>query len=133
MECFYFQLSQDIFYSLLIFLYLLVVQEHILVFLLNDNFFTEFYCFLSNLNMNQPYPFHFEPTSYFPPHPTPLGETEPLFEFPEPDSKFPLAIYFTYDDVSFHVTLPMLLTLSSSLPMSISLFPMSVCPLLLYK
>ena len=31
--------------------------------------------------------------------------TEPLFEFPESYSKLPLAIYFTYSNVSFHVTL----------------------------
>ena len=36
-----------------------------------------FVVFLSNLNMNQPqvyiYPLPFEPPSYLPPHPTPLG------------------------------------------------------------
>ena len=57
-------------------------------------------------------------------------DTEPLFEFPEPYSKFPLAIYFTYGNVSFHVTLSIHLTLSSPLAMSISLFSMSVSPLL---
>ena len=36
----------------------------------------------------------------------------PLFEFPEPYSKFLLAIYFTYGNVSFHVTLSIHLTLS---------------------
>ena len=42
-----------------------------------------------------------------PPHKV---DTEPIFEFPEPYSKFPLAIYFTYGNVShsFH-TLPPLL------------------------
>ena len=54
--------------------------------------------------MNQPsvyiYPLPFEP-----PTPPLSVDTEPLFEFPEPDSKFPLAIYFTYGNVSFHVTL----------------------------
>ena len=50
------------------------------------------------------------------------------FEFPEPYSKFPLAIYFTYGNVSFHVTLSIHLTHSSPLHMSISLF--SVSPLL---
>ena len=30
--------------------------------------------------------------------------TEPQFEFPETYSKFPLAIYFIYGNVSFHVT-----------------------------
>ena len=44
--------------------------------LLKDNCFTEFCCFLSNLNMNQPqvyiYPLPFEPPSHLPPHITPL-------------------------------------------------------------
>ena len=51
--------------------------------------------------------------------------------------KFPLAIYFTYGNVSFHVTLSIYLTLfpfispsSPLLLMSISLFSMSVSPLL---
>ena len=48
-----------------------------LIFLLKDNCFIEFCCFLSNLNMNQPqlyiYPLPFEPPSHLPPHPTPLG------------------------------------------------------------
>ena len=57
-------------------------------------------------------------------------DAERLFEFPKPYSKFPLAIYFTYGNVSFHVTLSIHLTLSSPLPMSISLFSMSVSPLL---
>jgi len=54
--------------------------------------------------------------------------TEPLFEFPEPYSKFPLAIYFTYGNVSFHVTPSIHLTLFFPLPTSISLFSMSVSP-----
>ena len=45
-------------------------------------------------------------------------------------SKFPLAIYFTYGNVSFHVTRSVHLTLSSPLPMSISLFSMYVSPFL---
>ena len=57
-------------------------------------------------------------------------DTEPLFEFSEPYSKVPLAIYFTYGNVSFHVTLFIHLTLSSLLPMFISLFSMSISPLL---
>ena len=57
-------------------------------------------------------------------------DTELLLEFPEPHSKFPMAIYFTYGNVSFHVTLAIHLTLSSHLSMSISLFYMSVSPLL---
>ena len=47
-------------------------------------------------------------------------DTEPLFEFSETYSKFPLAIYFTYGNVSFHITLCIHLTLSSPLPVSIS-------------
>ena len=35
------------------------------------------------------------------PHPTLQPVTEPLFEFPESHSKFPLAIYFTYGIVNF--------------------------------
>ena len=47
--------------------------------------------------------------------------TEPLSELPETYVKFPLAIYFTYGNISFHVILSIHLTLSSPL-MSISLF-----------
>ena len=43
--------------------------------------------------------------------------------------KFLLAIYFTYGNVSFHVTLFIYLTLSSPLPVSVSLSSMSVSPL----
>ena len=42
--------------------------------------------------------------------------------FPETYSKFPLAIYFTYVIVSFHVVLYIHFTLSSPLPASIRLF-----------
>ena len=42
-----------------------------------------------------------------------------MFEFPEPYSKFPLAIYLTYGKVSFRITLSIHLTLFSPLPMSI--------------
>ena len=55
---------------------------------------------------------------------------EPLFEFPESYIKFPLAVYFTYGNVSFHVSLFIHLMLSSPLSTSISLFSMSVSPLL---
>ena len=103
-------------------------------FLLKDNCFTEFCCFLSNLYMNQPqvyiYPLPFEPPSHLPPHFTPQIYIEPLSEFPDPQSKFSVAIYFTYGNVSFHVTLCIHLTLSSPLPMSISLFSLSVSSLL---
>ena len=40
-----------------------------------------------------------ESPSHLPHHPTPLVVTEPQFEFPEPFSKFPLAICFTCDSV----------------------------------
>jgi len=43
--------------------------------------------------------------SYLLPHLTPLVVTEALFECPESYSKFPLAIYFIYGIVNFHVTL----------------------------
>ena len=52
-------------------------------------------------------------------------DIEPLFEFPGPYNKFPLAIYFIYGNISFNVTLSIHLTLSSQLLMatsSISLF-----------
>ena len=63
------------------------------------------------------------------PHPTPLGWYR-VPEFPETYSKFPLALYFTHGNVSFHITLSIHLTLSSPLPMSINLFSMAVSPLL---
>ena len=75
------------------------------------------------------YPLLFETSSHLPPHPTPLDWYRAPFEFPEPYSKFLLAIYFTYGNVSFHVTLSIHLTLSSPLPMSISLFSVSISPL----
>ena len=45
-----------------------------------------------------------------------------LFELPDTYNKSLLAIYFAHDNVSFCVTLYIHLTLSSPLPMSISLF-----------
>ena len=106
----------------------------IFFFLLKDNCFTEFCCFLSNFYINQPYvyiyPLPFEPPYHLPPHPIPLDWYRAPVEFPKPYSKFPLAIYFTYVNVSFHVTLSIYFTLSSPLPMSISLFSISVYPLL---
>ena len=57
-------------------------------------------------------PLPFEPLSHLPPHSTPLGWYRALFEFPEPYSKCPLAIYFTHANVSFQVALSMPLTLS---------------------
>ena len=49
---------------------------------------------------------------HLPPHPTLQPVTEPLFEFPESQSKFPLAIYFTHGIVNFYVTLSIHLPLS---------------------
>ena len=46
--------------------------------------------------------------------------TEPLFEFPESYSKFPLAIYFAYGNESFHVTVSIHLPLFFPLPTFIS-------------
>ena len=91
-----------------------------LLFLLKDNCFKEFCYFLSNLNMNQPYvyiyPLLYEPLAHLPSHPTPLG----LYRAPVWVSwaiqQIPMAIYFTYGNVSFHVTLSIHLTLSSPLP-----------------
>ena len=83
----------------------------------------------SVIDMNISY-LTFEPLSHLPPIPPLYADTEPLFEFPEPCNKFLLAIYFTYGNVSSHVTLSIHLTLFSPLPMSISLFSMSLhcCP-----
>ena len=68
--------------------------------------------------------------SPLPPHPTPplWVVTELRFEFPESHSKFPLAVYFTHDNVCFQASLSVLLTLSflPTLPVSISLFSISV-------
>ena len=69
-------------------------------------------------------------TPGLPVHPTPMVDTEPLFELPERVIQQILAGYITYGNVRFHVTLSMYLTLSSLLPMSVSLFFMSVSPLL---
>ena len=69
-------------------------------FLLKDNCFTEYCCFLSNLNMNQPEVYISPLTSEPPSHLPPLEiDTEPLSEFSEPYREFPLAIYFTYGNV----------------------------------
>ena len=100
-------------------------------FLLKDNSFTEFCCFLLNLNMNQPwvyiYPLPFEPPSYLPPQP--LGWYRAPVWVSWGIQQIPIG-YFIYGSVSFHATLPIHLTLSSPLPMSISLFSVSVSPVL---
>ena len=66
-------------------------------------------------------------------HPTLQPVTEPLFEFSESHSRFPLAIYFTYGTVNFHVTLSIHLTSLFPSPHVHSLFSMSVSPLLSRK
>ena len=66
-------------------------------------------------------------SSASPAHPSRLIQSP--FEFPELCSKFPLAIYFAYGNVSFHVTLSIHLIFSPLL-MSISLFSVSVSPLM---
>ena len=75
--------------------------------------------FSVNLNMNEPWVYIcllcLEPPSHLPPHPTPLGWYR-ASEFHETYSKFPLAIYFTYGSISFHVTLSIHLTISSPSP-----------------
>ena len=53
-----------------------------------------------------------EPPSKLPPQPTLQVFPEPLFEFPESYRKFLLTIYFTYGNISFHVTLSKRLILS---------------------
>ena len=77
--------------------------------------------------------FLFFPPAGLPHHPTPLGCYRAHAWVSETYSKFLLAIYFTYGIVSLHVTLFIHFTLSSTLPMSISLFSMSVFPLLSFK
>ena len=64
-----------------------------------------------------------------PPHSTPLGRYRAPVWVLWAIQQIP-AVYFTYSNVSFHVTLSIHLTLSSPLLMSISLFSMSVSPLL---
>ena len=58
------------------------------------------------------------------------GDTEPVSVSWAVQISILLAIYFTYGSVSVLVTLSICLILSSLLPMSISLFSMSVSPLL---
>ena len=45
------------------------------------------------------------PASHLPPHPTLPPVAEPLLQFPESHSKFPLPICLTYGIVNFHVGL----------------------------
>ena len=67
-----------------------------------------------------------------PRHPTPLGWYRVPVEFPETYSNSHW-LFYIYGNVSVHVTLFIHLTLSSPLSMTISLFFMSVSPLLPWK
>ena len=123
---------------LLVFIFwILPVFFKLIYILLKDNCFTEFCCFLSNINMNQPYVYiyslPFETLSHLPPHPTPVGWHRAPLWVSWVIQQIQLAICFTYGNVSFHVTLSIHLTLSSSLHMSISLFTRSVSPLMPWK
>ena len=71
------------------------LKKKIIYFLLKDNCFTEFCCFLSNLNMNPtigtyiPFLLKLPPVSLpIPPLPTPSEGWYRASEFPEPYSKF---------------------------------------------
>ena len=91
-----------------------------------------FVVFLSNLNMNQPqvyiYPLPFETSFHLPLYLTPLGWYRAPVWVSWAIEEIPVG-YFTYGNVSFHVTLSIRLILSSPPPRSISLFSMSVSPL----
>ena len=71
-------------------------------------------------------PLPVEPPSYLPPHPTPLGWSRAPVWVSWDIQQIPFGYLFTYGNVSFHVTLPIHLTLSFPLPMSVSLFSLSV-------
>ena len=99
------------------------------------NCFIEFCCFLSNLNMNQPYVYIYPllceaPLHLLPPHRIPLDWYRALVWVSWAIQQIPVGYLFTYGNVSFHVILSIHLTLSSPLPMSINLLSMSVSPLL---
>ena len=85
------------------------------------NYFTIVQWFLSYIAMNQPrvHMYTYIPSLLnLPPVSLPISplqaDTEPLFQFPEPHSKFPLAIYFTYGSVSFLATLSIHQSLTES-------------------
>ena len=76
------------------------------------------------------YPLPFESPSCLSPHPTPLGWYRAPVWVSWAIQQIPVGHLFYIWFVSFHVTLSIHLTLSSPLTMSISLFSMSVSPLL---
>ena len=103
-------------YPYFFFFYKIAFFSFYFIFLLKPNCFTEFCCFLSNLNMNQPwvyiYPLHFEPPSHLLPHPALLDWCRALIWVSWATQQIPIGCYFAYSDVSFHVTVSIRLTLS---------------------
>ena len=71
---------------------------------MKDNLFTEFCCFLSNLNMNQSqvyiFPLPFEPPSHLPPHSTALGWYRAPVWVSWAVQQIPLGYVFYYGNVS---------------------------------
>ena len=99
-----------------------------LFFWLKDNFALQFcvaFChtpaWVSHRYIYVPSLLNLPPTSC--PFPPLKVVTEPQFEFPESYSKFPLALYFTYGNVNFHVTLSIHLALSFLPTLSLWIFP----------
>ena len=94
--------------------------------------YQRYFSFVQNclmMSVNGAVPFFSSHPSPSPSHPSRLIQSTCL-SFLRHTANSLLAIYFTYGNVSLHVTLFIHLTLSSPLPMSISLFSMSVFPLL---
>ena len=85
--------------------------------------------FLPSINMNQPQ-VYICPLPLKPPIPPPRLSQSTGFGFPASYSKFPLAIYFTYGNVYVSVLLSQVISPSPSLSVTLSLFFMSVSPLL---
>ena len=79
---------------------------------LKNNCFTELHWFCQTSICIGPqlytYPLPLETSSHLLPTPPLQIVTGSWFEFPESYSKFPLVIYCTYSNVSFHVTLSIL-------------------------
>ena len=98
---------------------------------MEDNYFTILYWFLLYINMDQPQIF-IVPLLNLPPtlsHPSRLSQTF-RFELSASYSKFPLAIYFTYDNIYVSILLFPFVPPSSSLTVSTRLFFMCVSHLL---
>ena len=81
-------------------------------FLIEGYYLTQLCLFLPHINMNQPQVYICPLPPSLPPTFLLQVVTEPQFEFPESYSKFTLAVYFTYGNVCFHVTLTIHPTLS---------------------